>query len=516
LRRLPLAVAALIALTVLAVYGRGVARYASLGDDAFISFRYARHLADGLGLVFNPGERVEGYTNFLWVVMLALGMRLGLAPELLSNLVGVASGALVLAALFLLPGGRGPRELLGWLAPAALALSRTFTAWSTGGLETQLFTLAVIAALLALLREPDTARWPVSAWLFALATLVRPEGALFAGVALLFLAADAVRGRLVRLVRFGVVYGGIVGAHLLWRHHYYGFWLPNTFYAKVPGLWLEQGWAYVRLFHDDYRIGWLLPLMALPVVRRRERTPRVLAAVVLAQLAYVVAIGGDRFEFRFFVVILPYVYWLIAEGIHELPGPWFRAALAGLVLVATQLGSARPEARVTRIGVASVQDCKRYGARRQADGQALRALIDRGILPRGLRIAVGGAGALPYYTDWYTVDVFGLNDVRVAHQPVERRTVPGHERVAPAAYLAEKQVGLWDVLDGPLLPPDTDVLWQRVENADYRGPIRCLELAGRYLVFATTLPEAAHRALFRDLAACPADGRRLDDRGAGG
>ena len=44
-------------------------------DDAFISFRCADHLVRGLGLVFNPGERVEGYTNFLWAVWVAAGMR---------------------------------------------------------------------------------------------------------------------------------------------------------------------------------------------------------------------------------------------------------------------------------------------------------------------------------------------------------------------------------------------------------------------------------------------------------
>ena len=38
-------------------------------DDTFISLRYARNLIDGNGLVYNPGQRVEGYSNFLWVVL---------------------------------------------------------------------------------------------------------------------------------------------------------------------------------------------------------------------------------------------------------------------------------------------------------------------------------------------------------------------------------------------------------------------------------------------------------------
>src|SRR5436189_992982 len=56
-----------------------------MDDDAFISFRYAQNLAEGNGLVFNPGERVEGYTNFLWVLLLAAGDVLGAAPDVAAH-----------------------------------------------------------------------------------------------------------------------------------------------------------------------------------------------------------------------------------------------------------------------------------------------------------------------------------------------------------------------------------------------------------------------------------------------
>ncbi|KPJ64637.1 hypothetical protein AMJ44_12375, partial [candidate division WOR-1 bacterium DG_54_3] len=46
-------------------------------DDAFISFRYVRNFVNGDGLVFNPGERVEGYTNFFWILLLSLFLKLG-------------------------------------------------------------------------------------------------------------------------------------------------------------------------------------------------------------------------------------------------------------------------------------------------------------------------------------------------------------------------------------------------------------------------------------------------------
>src|SRR5947208_12083 len=61
-------------------------RYDFLCDDAFISFRYARNFARGHGLVFNAGfERIEGYSNFLWVLILAAFQFLGVPPEYAAN-----------------------------------------------------------------------------------------------------------------------------------------------------------------------------------------------------------------------------------------------------------------------------------------------------------------------------------------------------------------------------------------------------------------------------------------------
>ncbi len=146
---------ALLLLTAL-LFGTNVERGAFLGDDGFISFRYARHLAEGQGLVWNAGERVEGYTNFLWVVLMAGALRLGLRPEVVANVLGIASGTALLVALLVFAARRaGWRNPIVWLAPLTLATSRSFTAWCTGGLETQLFTLLVFLASVAFLRERD-------------------------------------------------------------------------------------------------------------------------------------------------------------------------------------------------------------------------------------------------------------------------------------------------------------------------------------------------------------------------
>ncbi|MDB4285448.1 hypothetical protein N9903_00905 [bacterium] len=107
--------------------------YQHIVDDAYISFRYAQNFADGHGFVFNPGETVEGYTNFLWVLLLGLGLKLNLDPELASRLLGFAAGAGVLVASNLFGRRFGLSPATQWIAPLLLAVHPALTVWATGG-----------------------------------------------------------------------------------------------------------------------------------------------------------------------------------------------------------------------------------------------------------------------------------------------------------------------------------------------------------------------------------------------
>jgi hypothetical protein len=516
---------------------RNVNAYRFLGDDAFISFRYARNLVEGHGLVWNPGEAVEGYTNFLWVLAMAAGMGAGIEPERLSVRLGIASGVAVLALVLARNVAfHGWRQPLIWLAPAALASSRSFTAWSTGGLETQCFTLFVLLALLLTCEERrrgSAAPW-ISSSLFAIATLIRPEGGIFMAAAGLCLLGDALsRGRSLKsCVLFTLPFVAIVGSHFLWRHAYYGYWLPNTFYAKVHGLWWEQSARYFGHFFADYRLHWFLPLALIPpLVRRRFDDVLLLTAAVL-YCGYVVYIGGDRFEFRFLVAILPILYVLAADGLHLL---WcslpkrravsraLAAAVAGgvalLLLLATHFGSIRPEALRTRDAVASIGTIENYADQRIREGKYLRGLVERGILPADLRVAVTGAGALPYYTMWPMLDMHGLNDATIAHQPVRRRSNVGHELGPAPGYLAEKRVAVVDSLNRLVYGTDPMRLAPRLnrarriakairiadEAAGLNTPARmkCLRIAeDRVTIFVTVVSEPEFQRLLGHIAPC--------------
>ena len=126
-----------------------------LCDDAFISFRYVRNLLEGHGLVFNPGEYVEGYSNFLWVLELAaLWGLFGLRPEDAAPWLSVACTAGTLAVMLWwvahAPGLRH-RKLVAWMALGLVCSSATFAVWTSGGgLETRQFTFFVVLAVVCL------------------------------------------------------------------------------------------------------------------------------------------------------------------------------------------------------------------------------------------------------------------------------------------------------------------------------------------------------------------------------
>jgi hypothetical protein len=120
-------------------------------DDAFISIRYADNLVSGLGLVYNAGERVEGYTNFLWTVLLAAFMRTGVPAIASAHVLGILSYLLLVLSMghWARSRGRARGEAVFPLAAAVVLVSNDFHVWATGGLETMLFTsLAVLAIVL--------------------------------------------------------------------------------------------------------------------------------------------------------------------------------------------------------------------------------------------------------------------------------------------------------------------------------------------------------------------------------
>ncbi len=300
--------------------------YAWLCDDAFISFRYVRNLVGGHGIVYNRGERVEGYTNFLWVLELAaIWKALGVRPEDSANILSslFTAGVLGLTArLAWRTPYRGRRWAAVWIALALLAVNRSFAVWATSGLETRQFTFFIVAAVLLLRRHGNRAAPAALASLcMAGAEYTRPEGMLLWACGLGWLLADGLFRRRFPLraaVAYALPYALLVTAHYAFRIWYYGEVFPNTYYAKVVRPWPEAGMQYLVSALIEHGAVLVLPFalagMVTRIGRRRDSTHLLSFALIIPHALYLIRIGGDHFEFRPFDFHWPLLAVAAADG----------------------------------------------------------------------------------------------------------------------------------------------------------------------------------------------------------
>jgi hypothetical protein len=402
-------------------------------DDAYISFNYARNLVEGEGLVFNPGERVEGYTNFLWVMLIALGMKLGLDPVGLAKTLCFGFAVLTMLMVYSHYGRIYLRRSWQRLLPVALiAVSPPVAVWAFGSLETTMFAFLLTAALLTHIDSGERGKVPLaSSALIGLAAITRPEGMIFAMVlfADLLLNPRLRRRAIVWLIPIALIYV----PYFAWRYTYYGWLFPNTFYAKTGGGWSQflRGLAYIR----DFLVwpGGIVTLLAIvPATLKRSRKTLLPPIACFVWSCYVMVIGGDGLAmYRFIVPILPVCYLLSAEGLllilERLQAKMavFRGKPACLVIVAIcllmvlsrSLGSSeRDFVNVDRIRV-------------QGNWVPIGKWLGDYARP-GETLAVAVAGAIPYYSGLYTIDMLGITDPHIAHVEIEQMGsgTAGHEK----------------------------------------------------------------------------------------
>lgn len=399
-------------------------------DDAYISFRYAENLVAGHGLVFNPGERVEGYTNFLWVMGVAGANLLG---------VGSVAGAKVM-------GGLAFAALVGLLAwshrivpgldervAAATALvvgtCGIASRWALSGMEVPLVMMLVGAAMLVHLRSralPEARGLDVMTGLLAaLAMMTRLDTALIFAVMWLdraWLLRSGARGRVAPLVRMTAPLLFVYAPYFAWRLDYYGWLLPNTFYVKV-GSTTDQvlrGFEYIGEFMQP---GWGLAvgtLLAAALWRRLPRLPGIgaVAGFLALHVVYIVYVGGDVFwGHRFFAVaLMPMALLGSMALVHGLHRPALGAA-AVVGLAAINVGNIALNRSLTHRGVVS-----EWGLE---VGEWLGAEA-----PEDAVLATNIAGSIPWASGLRTIDTLGLNDVTIAHTDMPRmgRGRAGHEK----------------------------------------------------------------------------------------
>ncbi|MBW2731842.1 MAG: hypothetical protein JRH20_05570 [Deltaproteobacteria bacterium] len=425
-----------------------------LVDDSFISFRYATNLAKGAGLTWNPGTPVEGYTNLLWVLLLT-----PFAYFDIDLILPAAALGLLFQLLTLVLMGHITRRCFPhatpWLrvvAPLLLATNLHWAFWTVSGMESASFAFWVLLSVHLALRgrETKTRSWALSISLVA-AYLTRPEGAMVAALVMGWEFASAwwVGGKGARLAfmrqRFRQLWlpvtllALVVAGHIALRLWYYGFLLPNTFYAKViPGgaaFW--RGLSHVQFFLFGAAGVLVLPgLLPLWSMCRRSRghlarghlAQSPLAKGYLAQgylllfvyLIYVSIIGGDLPGWaRFYLPLVP-LPLVAMSGLLVAGNAWLKRwpgraqatmALSVVGILAGQQLISAPAALANMHVVRVVRD-RNVG---------LREFFFRAHVPPDALLAIDAVGAFGYYLPNRIIDTWGLNDTVIAHRRLRSR-----------------------------------------------------------------------------------------------
>ncbi len=417
-------------------------------DDAYISFRYAKNLFDGYGLVFNPGERVEGYSNLLYTLLIT--------PVFLLSADFVYSYSVVINCLLLsfsiciFYGFLSRRLDQTKAALGALLLALNPWVWvnAATGMETTLI-LAITTGSWILLEEYLNLKNKnifLGLMIFSgLSILSRVDGFILP----LAMAAYAIyrneRKLATRLLLLVVSIGALYTA---WRYSYYEDVMSNTYYAKVAGsisLRIQRGLH--NLYENAVRTGFWLPICVIGLrfvmgLKHRNVSSQIDFAVffIILWSGYLIYIGGDIYYERFIVALIPmgiYTTITLFEASNN-KSIWISAFVAILVIQS----------------VFVVSDGRFKYSLNKYDCWITAGKFLGANYP-GASLAVDAAGKIPYFSGLRTIDMLGLNDKHIAKmEPQTPNFRPGHLKFDPLYVLSKKPdlIAAW-------IAPTTDLYW---------------------------------------------------------
>ncbi|VGO21558.1 hypothetical protein SCARR_03632 [Pontiella sulfatireligans] len=369
-------------------------------DDADIFLVYARNFAEGHGFVYNVGgERVEGFTSMLWTLICSVFWHTCASvpvPLLLLNVL--FCGAAAAACL-----RRTERPVL-YLA--LLGASPAWFAWcQTTLMESGLWCLLVTLLVLAVAERRTVA----VCLLLPLLVLTRPESIAWGAWACLILAfSKGWKSALWPAAVFGASLLALVG----FRLSYFGYPVPNTYYAKVSpdlfsNIWSGLGYLFGYAFSNPAA---LLALLFLCVVLARRGPGFWVALALLPGLGIPVLVGGDHFgAYRFFQPLWPLLCLLVAREWLQWSSNFCPRVMKTVPVVLLAVGWLLFPA------TANLEHEFRIAREGRANGEALTAMFsDLADWPTVAVITAGGS-KLAYAGT--VQDLMGLNSTEMAHAP---------------------------------------------------------------------------------------------------
>jgi arabinofuranosyltransferase len=458
-------------------------RFFMLFDDAMISMRYARNLASGYGLVWNPGdERVEGFTNPLWVVYMTLFHFIPFSVSKISLPIQISGALFFMASLYYVKKIAEeiiPSSLVSLLAVFLTAFYVQLSTWSLLGMEVSVLILMTCAAVWLALRVLRTGQF--STWLYLLlgiGTLVRVDMAVpyLAIMGFLFLADPTNRRR--HLLQGSLIFIAFMLGQTLLRLWYYGDLLPNTYYLKMTGasalLRIIRGlFVYVKVAWNFNIVLFLLPFAL--IIIRPSRQNLLLAAVFAAMSLYSIYVGGDAWEHRgganrFVSVVMPLYFVLLSWSFETIrraliaafasPSAWTNRLSQVILLGFAMIGLVNFNALLDTSSLKEWLLIERHGFVPGSERYVRISLVLNEITTAEASVGIVTAGIIPYVTDRYSLDMMGKADAVIAHEPMQIRDGmalidfrPGHMKWNYAYSIGELNpdvvAQIWDGYDNP-------------------------------------------------------------------
>lgn len=414
-------------------------RYFALFDDAMISMRYAWNFVNGNGLVWNVGERVEGYSNLLMVIammpanfLFSKGMAVFVMHLFgLCLLLMIAYLTAKIASLLFLTDQTIHQTLQKALFFGVALSYYPLTYWSLMGMETSLLTMMMLLAFWAMLNDK-----PYQMAIYAgLTYLTRQDGLLLVLPILIYWAHQ--QGYLKRVVGVTMLLFALFPlGQQIFRVLYYGEWLPNTYVMKVSGIplahRLSDGMEYVLMFLTSVVI--VVIINGIGAIQRPDGRKLLIASILILLMVYQVYVGGDAWLYwRMFSPIMPlmlawFVHELVRWGSAYTSPDYVRVFVPLLVVVVLIVGpNQRFMPEITRKVVPYDVNL--------AEPLLRSAVALNHLVTEDAQVGVVMAGILPYYTGLYAIDYLGKSDPVIAHSAPDlsgsvgwlgRTNVPGH------------------------------------------------------------------------------------------
>ena len=428
-------------------------------DDAFISLRYAFNMVHDHGLVWNIGERVEGYSNFLWVIILTIPLYFTWDPVYFIYATGPILMIIMLVAAFKLSECLFESKNIALVTIILLGINFTFSCFATSGMETALQTSLALICYVIFIYTLKTKKinfiWMlIFSFVFAMALLTRLDSLILISVPVLGLLITIIKfenKKKYRLKYFLAIFLPVVIimlSYFVFKYYYYHSLVPNTYYLKFDGVFsFDLGAFYLYSFFKSYYLLILLVMFVLSLYKFFNKDNISFIAIfitVILWFLYVIKIGGDFIEFRLFVPVLPYIFilfnWFIFRFLNQ------KVIVVGLIIFII-LGNyyhrrefhaiynhfwiepvKQLKARVLGGDLSWINIGKQLGYTFNYDPEIKMATIP--------------AGAISFYSELSIIDLLGLNDEWIAKNGIELWAHPSHRRIATLEYLYDRNTNL--------------------------------------------------------------------------